>query len=482
VDLEIWLGVPREGELIADDRVHFYSSHDGEVWLQWVWDTTGLVGPQMISVVLDPDDEMQIGDEDPDNNLVVRTIDLQPRAELPTLWDGARWIKRESACCAFHFISGSAAARDIEQLMAVADEAIAFVGEQLGEEMGDDKLGVYLINRVLAHGGFASDAIVISYLDRFYAGGELAQVFRHEGIHVLDRRFAQIRPTLLGEGLAVYLSGGHYQKEPIAERAAALLSLDLYIPLSDLVNDFYPSQHEIGYLEAAGFVGFLIDRFGWDAFKTFYSDIQSDQASQADMIDAALQKHFGLTLSEAEADWLATLRALTPPPTEVTDLRLTIDFYETMRRYQRDWDPSAYYLGVWLPSLKEAERRGVTADFTRRPTGVVNITLEAMFIAADRALDAGAYALANELLAAINTVLDADGDVETNPLAAEYMSLVRATAQAGYQAQQVELDGAVARVLTTIEDGADTVELTFARRAGAWHLVASSLQQKRLVR
>jgi hypothetical protein len=504
VDLEVWLGAPGEGELIVGDRVYFYGNQDGETWLEWAWDTTGLLGPQTLSVVLDPDDEVQIGDENLENNLITRTIELRPRDEMPGAWADAHWVQQTSACCVFHYISGGAAERDIEALIALADEAIAYAAEQLGEETDQVKLEVYLINRVLGHGGFAGEELILSYLDRFYPGGEWIQVFRHEGTHALDRRFTQARPVLLVEGLAVHVAGGHFREEPITERAAALLALHLYIPLTELADDFYPSQHEVGYLEAAAFVSFLIDRFGWDTFKAFYSDIEENEAGQAAMIDAALRDHFDLTLSQAEADWLATLRALplptaqtfvsppwhqpalhqtqcgtSGPPGQVsrtmTDLCLTIDFYETVRRYQRAWDPSAYFLEVWLPALEEAERRGITADFVRHPAGPLNVTLETMFVAADRALDAGEYARTEALLVAVNAVLDADGDLEADPLAADYAALVQATAAIGYQAQQIDLDlgSDVARVIAAVEDGADTVELTFAHRAGAWELASS---------
>lgn len=472
VGVEIWLGESGESIVIAEDRVAFHENQDGQVRWEWVWDTTGLTGSQTITVALDPDDEIQIGDEDPDNNVVTRTIDLQPRDEISGPWAGAHWAEQSSDCCVFHYITGTAAERDIQQLMDTADEAIAFAGQRLGVEADQSKLDVYLINRVLGHGGFAGDALILSYLDRFYAGGDWTQVFRHEGTHVLDRQLAQVRPTLLTEGLAVYVSGGHFREEPFAERAAALLALDRYIPLPELADNFYPSQHETGYLEAASFVDYLIDRFGWERFKAFYGGIPKRKAGQAALINAGLQEHFGLTLKEAESDWLATLRGVPVVPTQVTDLRLTIRFYETVRRYQRDWDPSAYFLGVWLPAPEEAERRGITADFVRHPADLINVTLETMFVAADRAIDEGRYAEAGVLLDAISAVLDAGGDLQSAPLANQYRTLVEITAAADYEAQQISLDlrRNVAHVVATEAHGADVVELSFVLRAGAWEL------------
>jgi hypothetical protein len=374
----------------------------------------------------------------------------------------------------FHYVSGTAAARDIQELMALADEAMAYVSDRLGSEPDQARLDVYLIDRVLGHGGFAGDALIISYLDRFYAGGDWALVLRHEGTHILDRRFAQTRPALLAEGLAVHVAGGHFRAEPLHERAAALLALDRYIPLAELADSFYPSQHEIGYLEAGSFVGFLIDRFGWEAFKDLYGDIAGDAGSPSAMIDMALQDHLGLTLAQAESDWLAELQSMPASSSQSTDLQQTIDFYEAVRRYQRAFDSTAYFLEAWLPPLEEAERRGITADFVRHPTELLNVTLETMFVAADRAIDQGDHAQAEALLSAVDAVLDAGGDLEASSLASHYRTLVELSSSAGYQAQQIELDleRDVARVLAASDPGAELVELTFTQQSGTWRIAS----------
>jgi len=474
VDVEVWLGAPSVGTLVAQDRMAFYGGHDAEAWMEWAWDTTDLRGPQVVSVVLDPDDEIQIGDENPENNVITRTITLQPRADLPATWAEAHWMQTSSECCVFHYISGTASERDMQVLMETADQAVIHAAARLGEALDQFTLHIYLIDRVLGHGGFADGSLIISYLDRLYAGGDLALVFRHEATHILDRRFAEVRTTLLSEGLAVYISGGHYRPEPLDERVAALLALDRYIPLGELADDFYPSQHEIGYLEAAGFVGYLVDRFGWEPFKVFYSDVLPNERGQSAMLDAALQDHFGLSLFQVESDWLAALKSLPAPAAQMANLRLTIDFYDALRRYQREWDPSAHFLDAWLPPLEEAERLGVTADVIRHPSAQVNVTLETMLFAAETSIDEGAYRQAETLLAAINRVLDSAGDLTVDPIAAQYWAIAQVTAAAGYEAQQIELvlDNSLANVLATPDHGADIVELTLVVVAGSWRVTA----------
>jgi hypothetical protein len=473
VGVAIWLGTPDQGELIAEQPIRFYGARDAEARLEWVWDTAGLSGAQTLTVVLDPDDEIQIGDENPDNNLLTYSVELYPRDGMPVAWADAQWLERESACCTFHYLSGTAAERDIEHLVAVADEATAFVGAKLTEPTDEVGLDVYLIDRVLGHGGFAGAGLILSYLDRFYAGGDLTQVFRHEATHVLDRGFADTHATLLTEGLAVYVSGGHFREGPIPQRAAALLALDRYIPLAELADDFYPQQHETGYLEAASFVGYLVERFGWESFKAFYGDLTNNDAGQAAMIDAALQDHFGVTLERAEADWLAVLRDIDPSPEQVEDLRLTLAFYDTVRRYQQLWDPSAYFLGAWLPEPQEAEKRGITADFQRHPSAELNVTLETMFVAADEALARGAYPETEALLDGVTQVLDA-GELAGSPLAEVYRTLADLTTSAGYEAQRIELDmpESIARVWATEPVGDDLIPLTFSWQSGVWTLAS----------
>ena len=87
-----------------------------------------------------------------------------------------------------------------------------------------EPLVVTLMPRVLGQGGFASSEMYISFLDRNYAGNMLEMVLHHEMVHILDNRLGgEMRPTILIEGLAVYLSGGHYKLEDLIPRAAALL-------------------------------------------------------------------------------------------------------------------------------------------------------------------------------------------------------------------------------------------------------------------
>jgi hypothetical protein len=283
----------------------------------------------------------------------------------------------------------------------------------------------------------------------------------------VDRQLAQIKPTLMTEGLAVYVAGGHFKTEDLEGRAAALLALDRYLPLADLADNFYPAQHEIGYLEGGAFISYLVDRYGWERFKAMYASFQS-APSDSQMLDNGLQLSFGLSLTELEADWLGHLRTLPRDQAEIDDLRLTIELYDTLRRYQQRMDPSAYFLNAWLPDGPRARQRNITADFVRHPATPDHIALEAMLQAAGNALLDDNPPAAGELLAAVNVALSA-GSLEASPLAAEYLAVVKELLVSGYEAQSITLQGTQADV-TAIRDWPQLDELSLVRAAGGWRL------------
>lgn len=425
----------------------------------WAWDTAGLEGPQTLTVVAGP-----APDATPPlpEQVLTLTAHLRPASERPMPEPVAQWARAESDCCVFHYLTGTAAARDLELIMDTADEAFDHVEGVLGVERRN-RIVFTLLSRLLGHGGFASTEISLTYVDRNPAGGDLFNLFAHEATHLLDRQFAQVKPTLMTEGLAVYVAGGHFKPEDLQRRAAALLALDRYLPLADLANDFYPAQHEIGYLEAGAFIHYLIDRFGWPRFKAFYAGFQS-APSDALMLDAALQLHFGLSLAEAEADWLDHLRAQPRSPGEVEDLRLSIALFDSLRRYQQAMDPSAYFLTAWLPDGPRARERGIIADFVRHPASAEHVALEAMLQAAWHHLVAGDAAGAEALLAGVNTALDANS-LAASALAGEYLAVVQALLDDGYEPQSILLEATTVEI-TAIREWPRLDELSLARAAG----------------
>lgn len=436
---------------------------------EWAWDTTDNVGDHLVHVILDRFDTISVGDENRDNNQAMLTVAVRDPLELPPNERNATWVTAETACCNVYVVSGTAAYRDLPDLLVKVETAVAQAASRLEEEL-TRKIDVYLIDRVIGQGGYAGNAVVISYLDRQYASQGFEQVLIHEAIHIVDRQFAPDRITFLAEGLAVWGSGGHYKLENIPQRAAALVALDQYIPLAQLIDNFYPIQHEIGYLESAGFVSYLIDTYGWPRFKQFYADVAaSDAPTMSQAMDLNLQQYFGITLTQAEADWLAYLATLPEDRNMLIDLQTTIRYFNVMRHYQRAYDPTAYFLTAWLPYPGSLKTEGNPADLTRHPQAEVNVTLEVMLQAADVALRAGDYNKANVLLDSVTRVLDNDG-IFIDPLAASYLNLVRSLTSQGYEVQQVLLNGDRAEVQVSGLNTAVLTQLTLTLFGQNWVL------------
>jgi hypothetical protein len=310
--------------------------------------------------------------------------------------------------------------------------------------------------------------MVVSYLDRNYTGLGLNEVLVHEAVHLIDRSIAPNRITFLAEGVAVWAAGGHYLQEDLGRRTAALIELGVYIPLAELIDNFYPTQHEISYLEAGSLISYLVETYGWEQVRNFYSDTTVFDASPLSVsVDLNFQLYFNRSLAEIEADWLAYLQGLPRDPREADDLRTTIRYYNVMRDYQERFDPSAYYLSAWLPSPSEAERQGTTAEFSRHPETATHIALEALMLSAHSALQAGDYARSNALLDSVTRVLD-NGGTFLDPLAGTYLDIVRTTASMDYQVQRITVEGTQAIVFVIGPDNQGLRQLNLVLQNSTW--------------
>ncbi len=455
------------GTPLVQDRLNSGNLGGDAVGLYaWAW--TATEGTHELTVQLDAEDIIQIGDEDPANNALTTTLTVLPATELPPVLANAVWVTTENNCCQVHVVSNTAAHRDLSQLLPLVDQAVFQASERL-DEAPNRTLNVYLIDRVIGQGGYATGTtMVVSYLDRDYAGRGLYEVIVHEAVHAIDAQFAPQRIPFLAEGVAMWATGGHYKQEPIQARASALLRLGRTVPLRQLIDDFYPVQHEIGYLQAASVVQYLVDHHGWDRVREFYAGATADgETTSSAAIDTGLRRHFGLSLEQLESEWLAFLTTLPPDELVSQDLDLTLRYYETMRRYQQVYDPTAFFLTAWLPSPPQAVERGITADLTRHPRSEANVALETMLGAADEALRAGNYGRATILLDSVARVLDLGG-LFVDPLASNYLAITRAVAQNGFEAQRIDLRGNQAIVFAVTSQSARLEQFRLALQDATW--------------
>jgi hypothetical protein len=436
--------------------------------MQWLWYTAGLEGEQTIAVRVDPDDQLQTGGEDQANNVVTLTVPILPAAARPAIEMAATWAVTTTDCCRLYYLSGTAAERDLEALVAAAEKAAADVRDRSGID-SLETLDVYLISRVMGQGAHSGDGLCLSYLDRAYARADPVTQMRHELARGLDWSIRQQWPPcpLLREGLAAWVAGGYTQPEPIPETASALVRLGRYLPLRELADDFYGQAPEIAYLEGAAFMAYLIETYGWEQVFGLHAHHSCSPNDPAGDLDEALGEVLGPGLDEIEQEFLSWLGARSPTPDQERRLAATLQFSEVLLRYQQMYDPGASSRGGYAPEPALGARLSIEADFVRHPRTVENIALETMLMSTQEAIQSGAFDRAEELLAAVNQALD-EG-LPATPLSADYAAIAQAVATAGYEAQGIELEG-VAACVRAISDWPMLVELSLRRTDGSWEI------------
>ncbi len=360
--------------------------------LWWVWNTKDLeAGEHTLGFEILPD-----GPSWQEN------IQLLPADERP--YPQASWVTSTTDCCTLAYITGTDAERDMEMLMKMVDEEAALTSELL-QTQNTETINITFIPRLLGHGGFVSNGIYVTYMDDNIAGNTTRQVIRHEMVHSMDRSLGgKLLPSILVEGLAVYLSGGHFKSEALLPRAAALLELDTYIPLETLAENFYYQQHEIGYLEAGALVAYLVGKYGWDDYQLFYRDIEA-VGNQAESLEEGLKKHFEISLEQLETDFVNELRTQKVTESVRNDLQSTVAFYDSLRHYQEVLDPSAYFLTAWFPDGENMRQNGITADLLRTPDQPDNDFFEFLLRYASNRIAAGDHKQAEIIMEVVNGLL-----------------------------------------------------------------------------
>lgn len=277
----------------------------------------------------------------------------------------------------FHVLPNTPAARDLNEISAAAEESLAWMLARL-EMRYDGQMEVYLVGRIFWQGGaaFSGKEVLVSYVDRNYIGMPLIHYLDHEFTHILSHTWvtgdAEV-PALLAEGVATWATGGHYGPEPIHAMAAALPAMGRYVPIESLLTDFRAHQHEIAYIEAASFVGWLVEQHGLEQVKAFYGAADEPErffgmdypALETAWLQWLEQEQDREAVAEAGAWWAAQIR-----------------LFDTMRAYQEHLDPFARRLPAAPSGWSAAERRRYLTNVDAPP----NVAVETLLIAAGEAL------------------------------------------------------------------------------------------------
>jgi hypothetical protein len=419
-------------------------------------------------------------DEVPQNNRVVLSEPTYPQRALLSPEPETQWTYTETLGFRIYYLTGSTADRDLDKLIAAAGSAYGYVTTRLGKPT--ERVDVYILDRIIGQGGYASSEwVAFSYTDRKYAPIQLDSVLKHELTHRLDGSLAcDAAPSFLREGLAVYVAGGHYETEPLRQRAAALLSSDYYVPLHRLVNDFYTHQHEVGYWEAGAFVQYLIETYGWESIskicKASASGSSRDTRQDLEILTESVESISVASFPQIEREWETWLADSNTSSLDRQLLEGKLSLMDKMRTYQRYYDRAAHFAEGVLFSPAEAKRLGIVADFVRRPRNPEAITIELL-------LAMGYESFLQRDLVMLNLCIDSiDALLENYPqpswpnsntyLAGEILEIVRQALAKGYEPYRVLIQqpGRYRLQVLDLQTWPEQYEIVAVSNAGVWRL------------
>jgi hypothetical protein len=129
------------------------------------------------------------------------------------------------------------------------------------------------------------------------------ELIRHELVHLFAGRWGSLKPVLNSEGLAVWLQA---TEGGVPIDVAALPHVrhrGLRLPAM-LKTSFFrdPCREHACYMLAGSFTGFLINRYGWRAYRRFYRAVANWGCYRW-----VFRRHFGLSLEQAEKEWRSEL-------------------------------------------------------------------------------------------------------------------------------------------------------------------------------
>ena len=394
------------------------------------------------------------------------SFDVLPTDQRPPNEQSAAWLVNETTCCLLHYISDTAAARDIEFIVEHFQQAAEDFATITGKNI-DPKLDIYILDRIWGNGGFGGNGeLVISYSDRYYGptiGGEgLETLARHEFTHAANIGLAETGEgvSFNYEGLAVYVAGGHYKTEPLAERGAALFDLGHYVPV-----DQFLSQHELAYLYPAAMLTYIAETYGTEKMWQFLGSDDQPGDDQPGSLEAALQSTFGVSQKDFDQGFQAWLERHEPGE-QLDDLRLTIELQDLRRQYQDTYSPPPNFL--LAPVAEAIARQEYLPVVIREARAPANVAVELIIANGQQAILDGDYSRAESLNKLLSEILSASSFEE--PLAKDYLDIVLLAASEGYEVVNMDIllgDHASARV--TAEPPL-LVNLEFQKIDGIWQI------------
>ncbi|HXD09978.1 MAG TPA: hypothetical protein VN653_07950 [Anaerolineales bacterium] len=410
-------------------------SYYNELILPLALDTSGLTGTHTLQITT-PDDIIN----------TTYTFEVLPASKSPADEQNTAWMLRMTACCIFHYVSNTAAERDIQSIAEHFQKAANDFSKTTGKSL-NTKMEVYFIDRLVYNGGFGGNGnLFVSYTDRYYGPtvnwDDWETLARHEFSHAAGVGLENLGDGIdfNYEGLAVYIAGGHYKPEPLAERGAALFDLGYYVPVGQFIE-----QHELSYLYSAAMLTYIADAYGKDTVWKFLAADNDASDGQPGPLDIAIQNTFSISQDQFN-DGFRTWLQDHDPGTQLDDLRLTIKLQDLRRQYQDTYVPAPYLL--LGNDMRDVTRPEFLPLILRESQSPANTAIELLIANGQEAIIEGDYSTAEQIINTLENILSSR-NFETPP-ASDYLAIATTLIERGYSVDSLRVsdNSATAQVST----------------------------------
>ncbi|HET6821359.1 MAG TPA: hypothetical protein VFH34_01855, partial [Anaerolineales bacterium] len=209
---------------------------------------------------------------------------------------------------------------------------------------------------------------------------------------------------------------------------------------------------------------YIADTYGQEKLWDVLSADDDTPDEQFISLGDAIQSTLGISLDDFDRGLQAWLER-NEPGEQLDDLRLTIELQDLRRQYQDTYSPPPNI--IFGQAADGVARPELLPVVIREARALSNIAIELLIANAQRAIIAGAYAEAEELIKSIREVVTT-GDFE-DPLAKEYLDIVVTAADAGYEVLTLNIQNDHGTVQVT-NNPPETTILEVQKVNGMWQV------------
>ncbi len=229
------------------------------------------------------------------------------------------WIKNESDHYIFYYTAGSVAEKDIDFIIKTQEDTRIKIIDTLKLDDSDEnlkkKITYYFypneeLKTELMGDPWYAQSVVNEFIVHVLYTKEHKPIGPHEDTHLLVLSLGFPGP-FIQEGLAEYMVGHAWDKKPHSEYVKDGLAKELNMYPSKYLTkeDWFNTDDDYAiyfYSLVAEWTKYLLDNFGLEKYKEFYTNLNRDTISEE--MSGAYIKYFGRSINDLEVEFLKSYK------------------------------------------------------------------------------------------------------------------------------------------------------------------------------